>query len=321
MSERLLTLRDLSVGYAHPVCEGISAEVESGELIGLAGKNGSGKSTLIKTLLGLQPVLSGSIVFQNRRINPNDAAERRAKQMSVVFSRLNRTPPLHVFDLVALGRLPYHKRLMQLSSEEKEKVAQALELVGVSHLHNRFANELSDGQLQMVMIARAIVQDTPLILMDEPTSHLDIENQFRIFELIYKLSRETGKTFIVASHQVELLLHNASQLWWIDDGKFYAGFPEQVAYEQRIFEKLSQEQIQFDYQTGSFRFQYPKARKVNLISDGSDLAYWVKHALERNGFEVSEDSQLEVKVENETIKFNGKLMIMKELIQTINTEK
>src|SRR5690606_29503027 len=277
MIKALLRLEDLSVGYSQPVCQGISAEVNSGELSGLAGKNGSGKSTIIRTLLGLQPALSGSIRFQNQEINPKDATSR-AKQMAVVFSRLNRTPPLNVYDLVSLGRLPYHKRLSQLSNEEKDKVTEALERVGVNHLQKRFANELSDGQLQMVMIARALVQDTPLILMDEPTSHLDIENQFRIFELIYKLSRETEKAFIVASHQVELLLHNASQLWWMDNGKFHAGFPEQIAYEQRIFEKLSQERIQFDYQSGSFRFQHPKTRKANLINDGSDLAYWVKHA-------------------------------------------
>src|SRR5690606_9905201 len=201
MIKALLRLEDLSVGYSQPVCQGISAEVNSGELIGLAGKNGSGKSTIIRTLLGLQPALSGSIRFQNQEINTKDAASR-AKQMAVVSSRLEHIPPLTVGDLVALGRLPYHKRLSRLSSEEKGQVAHALELVGISHLRGRFANELSDGQLQMVMIARALVQDTPLILMDEPTSHLDIENQFRIFELIYKLSRETEKSFIVASHQI-----------------------------------------------------------------------------------------------------------------------
>src|SRR5690606_21713591 len=112
-----------------------------------------------------------------------------------------------------------------------------------------------------------------------------------------------------ASHQVELLLHNASQLWWMDNGKFHAGFPEQIAYEQRIFEKLSQERIQFDYQSGSFRFQHPKTRKLNFISDGSDLAYWVKHALERNGFEISENSNVRVKVNNEKVELNGKEFI------------
>src|SRR5690606_19546472 len=97
-----------------------------------------------------------------------------------------------------------------------------------------------------------------------------------------------------------------TQLWWIDNGEFHAGFPEQIAYEQRIFEKLSQEQIKFDYQTGSFRFRYQKLKKVNLISDGSNLAYWVKHALERNGFEVWGESNLIVEVKNDTINLRNR---------------
>src|SRR5690606_32771549 len=150
------------------------------------------------------------------------------------------------------------------------------------------------------------------------TSHLDIENQFKIFELIYKLSRETGKTFIVASHQIELLLQNSTQLWWIDNGNFHAGFPEQIAYEQRIFEKLSQEQIKFDYQTGNFKFHHPKNKSVNLISDGSDLAYWVKHALERNEFEISSNSEKIISILESQIKVNElEINSLEELINLI----
>src|SRR5690606_22413165 len=111
-------------------------------------------------------------------------------------------------------------------------------------------------------------------------------------------------TLFRSSHQIELLLQNSTQLWWIDNGEFYSGFPEQIAYEQRIFEKLSQEQIKFDYQTGNFKFQHPKNKSVNLISDGSDLGYWVKHALERNGFEVSRDAQLKIDIQNQTLYLN-----------------
>ncbi|MGB6084052.1 hypothetical protein, partial [Moheibacter sp.] len=101
-----------------------------------------------------------------------------------------------------------------------------------------------------------------------------------------------------------LLLQNSTQLWWIDNGNFHAGFPEQIAYEQRIFEKLSQEQIKFDYQTGNFKFHHPKNKSVNLISDGSDLAYWAKHALERNGFEVNSNSEIKLEINQYKIKIN-----------------
>ena len=304
MNQEILHIKDLSVGYSQPVCSNISATVKKGDMVGLAGKNGSGKSTLIKSILGLQPLLKGVIEIHSENIKSWDV-QKRAKEIAVVFSRLSQTPAIPVFDLVALGRLPHRSGFSKLNHEEIHMIDNALERVGIPHLKNRFANELSDGQLQMAMIARALVQDSRLVIMDEPTSHLDIENQFKIFELIYKLSQETGKTFIVASHQIGLLLQNATQLWWMDEGNFHAGFPEQIAYEKRIFEKLSQERIKFNYQTGSFQFQHPKNKKINLINDGSDLAYWVKHALERNGFEVLENEQSKIEIRNQTVYLNG----------------
>lgn len=304
MNEPILHIKNLSVGYSKPVCEGINTVVNKGELVGLAGKNGSGKSTLIKSLLGLQPIFSGEIHLNQEEISNWNKA-KRAKEIAVVFSRLNQVPAISVEELVALGRLPYRNWMTQLNSDEVELIEKSLDLVGITHLKNRFANELSDGQLQMVMIARALVQDTNLIIMDEPTSHLDIENQFKIFELIYKLTQETSKTFIVASHQIELLLQNATQFWWINNGEFHAGFPEQIAYEQRIYEQLSQDKIKFDYSKGSFQFQHAKGKTIKLISGGSDLAYWTKHALERNGFEIADDG-VEVKVENEAVFYEGK---------------
>lgn len=304
MNESVLHIKNLSVGYSKPVCDGIHAVVKKGELVGLAGKNGSGKSTLIKSLLGLQPVFSGEILLNQEEIsNWNEA--KRAKEIAVVFSRLHQVPAISVEELVALGRLPYRNWLTKLDKSEKQIIQNALDLVGINHLRNRFANELSDGQLQMVMIARALVQDTNLVIMDEPTSHLDIENQFKIFELIYKLTQETSKTFIIASHQIELLLQNATQLWWINEGNFHAGFPEQIAYEQKIYEALSQEKIKFDYNKGRFQFQHSKLKKVKLITDESDLAYWTKHALERNGFEITDDGA-EVRVEKSNIFLNNK---------------
>lgn len=304
MNDEILHVDNLSIGYQQPICSGIFARVKKGELVGLTGKNGSGKSTLIKSLLGLQPLHSGSVFMNSENINGWDV-QKRSKEIAVVFSRLNQVPVLSVFDLVSLGRLPYSNGFSKVRKEEKDQIHASLELVGITDLKNKMANQLSDGQLQMAMIARALVQDTDLIIMDEPTSHLDIENQFKIFELIYKLAKETGKTFIVASHQVELVLQNATQLWWIDQGEFHAGFPEQVAYEQRIFEKLSQNQIKFNYQTGSFQFLHSQTKSVHFTDDGSDLSYWVKHALKRNGYAFIEDSKIKIKVHNRKIQLNS----------------
>lgn len=320
MNESVLHIKNLSVGYSKPVCENINTVVRKGELVGLAGKNGSGKSTLIKSLLGLQPIFSGEIHLDQEDISTWNPT-KRAKEISVVFSRLNQVPAISVEELVALGRLPYRNWLTKLDKNEVEIIDNSLELVGINCLRKRFTNELSDGQLQMVMIARALVQDTNLIIMDEPTSHLDIENQFKIFELIYKLARETSKTFIIASHQIELLLQNATQLWWINEGNFYAGFPEQIAYEQKIFEKLSQEKIRFDYKKGTFQFHHLKEKKVNFSGDGSPLAFWVRHALERNGFEISNEG-IEVGIEGGFIISNEKSFeSLQEFVDLIKLKK
>lgn len=304
MTEDFFQIENLSIGYKESLCKPISASVKKGELVGLAGKNGAGKSTLIKTLVGIQPSLSGSILYKEENIQDWNV-QKRAQKIAVVFSRLNQVPPISVFDLVALGRLPYQNGFSRLSVEEKYLIEESMELVGISSLKNRFANQLSDGQLQMVMIARAIVQQTDLIIMDEPTSHLDIENQFKIFELIYKLASQTEKTFLVASHQIDLLLQNASQFWWMDQGSFHAGFPEQIAYEQRIYEKLSQEFIQFNYDSGKFQFKNPIQKSVDFHSDGSELAYWTKHTLERKGIRFQKESDLKIQIQENKIHFNN----------------
>jgi iron complex transport system ATP-binding protein len=304
MNDTLLYIDNLSIGYHQPICSGIQASVHKGELVGLAGRNGSGKSTLIKTLLGLQPKLGGSIHYQSEDIQKWTIQEK-AQKIAVVFSRLNQVPPISVYDLVSLGRLPYQTGFSKLNDSDKNLIEESFELVEISHLKSKFANQLSDGQLQMVMIARALVQQTDLVMMDEPTSHLDIENQFKIFELIYKLASQTGKTFIVASHQLDLLLQNASQLWWMDKGNFHAGFPEQIAFEQSINEKLSQEFIQFNYEAGKFQFKIPNHKEVEFHSDASPLAFWVKHALERKGFVLKNNSELKIEIKENQIQLNN----------------
>lgn len=303
MTDLILKLNEVSVGYSDVIVSGVNAQVKKGELIGLTGRNGSGKSTLIRSILGLLPLKSGRVEIHGEDMATWDV-KRRAKEVAVVFSRLDQVPALSVRDLIGLGRLPYSNGFSKLNSQEEAMIDSAIELVGIHKLTHKMANQLSDGQLQMVMIARALVQDTQLVMMDEPTSHLDIENQFKIFELIDKLSKETQKTFVVASHQIDIMVQNASQLWWIDEGRFHAGYPEQVAYEQRIFDKLSQEKILFNYMSGRFEFQHPKTREVSFKGDGNALSYWLISALDRNGFALSDTSELKIEVKGDEIRLN-----------------
>jgi len=304
MNDAILKIENLSVGYSTPVCSNIYAQVREGEMVGLIGKNGSGKSTLIKTVIGIENQLSGKILINNEDIN-SWSVQKRAKNIAVVFSRLNQVPGISVFDLVALGRLPYGNGVRQLKKFEIELIENALNLIGIEHLKNKMSNKLSDGQLQMVMIARALVQDTQLVVMDEPTSHLDIENQFKIFELIDRLSKETSKVFIVASHQIDMLLQSSTQIWWIDEGSFHAGYPEQIAYNQKIFDKLSQSKIKFNYLSGRFEFQHHKTKKVSFKGDGKSLSYWLISALDRNGFALDDQSNWKIEVKEDEIRLNN----------------
>lgn len=317
MINPFISIENLSIGYDNTVCEAISAKVQKGELVGLIGKNGSGKSTLIKTLLGLQKHKNGSVFYQEEDIS-RWTENRRAQRIAVVFSRLKFVPAISVLEMIYLGRLPHKKWMLSPSLTEIKQIEEVLELVGIIHLKDKLANQLSDGQLQMVMIARALLQETDLIVMDEPTSHLDLENQFKIFEIIDKLSQQTSKTFIVATHQVELILQKATQIWWIDQGRFYAGFPEQIAYQCDILKSFEQEKIHFDYELGKFKFQTLTTQTVSFMSDYSELAYWVKHALKRNGFSLEPTSIHQIQIQDSSILLNEqKVESIEELIQTL----
>lgn len=318
MNKPLLEIEKLSVGYRTPIVQNLNASIFQGEFVGLTGRNGSGKSSLLKTILGLQPNLDGSIQFFGEEVQ-DWSVQKRAKNIAVVFSRLTHAPAISVYEMVALGRLPYQTGFSKLTKDDHQKIEEALELVGITSLASKMTNNLSDGQLQMSMIARALVQDTPLIIMDEPTSHLDVENQFKIFELIVKLSQQTNKTFLIASHQIELLLQNSTQLWWIDQGEFFAGFPEEIAYEQEIFEKLAQDQIQFDYELGRFQYQHLKSHTIQFFPDQSQFAYWTKQALVRNGFDIQPQAETKIEIKDHKILVDSRTFeSIEEFIQYLN---
>lgn len=294
MNNPLLKLNKVSIGYKNPIVENISANVSKGELVGLLGKNGSGKSTLIKSILGINPIFKGKIQIHQQNIYEL-SDEHRAQKIAAVFSKIPNLPSISVEELIYLGRLPHVKWLSKMNRQDELRIDTALEMIGIQDLKTKLVTQLSDGQLQLVMIARALVQETDLIVMDEPTAHLDLENQFKIFETISKISLETQKTFLISSHHIELMLQKASQIWWIHDQQFHAGIPEQIGFEQRIFEQFKQESIRFNYKDGSFQFQYHTLQNVRLIADNSELAYWVKHSLLRNNFQISDEGN-EVKV-------------------------
>ncbi|MDA9993029.1 ABC transporter ATP-binding protein, partial [Flavobacteriaceae bacterium] len=219
----------------------ISLKLHKGEFIGILGKNGIGKSTLLRTLSGVQDAISGDVFIQGKSIQSYSNKELSVLISLVLTERLPESQ-LTVYELVALGRQPYTNWIGRLGKKDAEKINWALEQTETLPLANRHFNELSDGQLQRVLIAKALAQDTQIILLDEPTAHLDMHHTIKIFKLLKKLSKETNKTIITTTHEVNLAINSADQLILLTDKEVVAG-NKKVLIEGNSFDHLFSSEI------------------------------------------------------------------------------
>ena len=208
-----ITLEQLSVGYKgfSPVVTGINVEIKSGELTCLIGSNGIGKSTLLKTLTGFLPKLGGRLLLDGRDIDLLSQRER-AKYISIVLTYKADVQNLSVAEMVGMGRMPYTGFWGKLNADDREIVAEAINMVGINHLKDRMVQTLSDGERQKVMIAKALAQQTPIILLDEPTSFLDFPSKVEMLQLLHRLAKETDKVVFLSTHDLELALRIADRL-------------------------------------------------------------------------------------------------------------
>lgn len=216
----MIELKELTIGYAQKnntkvVASGINATLHSGRLTCLIGANGIGKSTLLRTLSAFQPPLSGEIFIDNE--SPIPLSTLSDKQLSrligVVLTEKPDVQNMTVFELVGLGRSPYTGFWGRLNEDDKEVVKESLRLVGIESLQDRLIQTLSDGERQKTMIAKALAQQTPVIYLDEPTAFLDYPSKVEMLTLLRHLARETGKTIFLSTHDMELALQIADELW------------------------------------------------------------------------------------------------------------
>jgi iron complex transport system ATP-binding protein len=256
-SHIILKAEQLSIGYKTNTMEtvvtsAINFELQKGQLIGLVGANGIGKSTLLRTLIKVQPALSGSILLNGKNLKSVSNLDL-AKQLSIVLTEPLTSKNLSVYELVALGRHPYTNWIGTLSDDDTAKVNQALGLVNISDLKDKRCYELSDGQLQKVMIARALSQDTDLIVLDEPTTHLDMYHKAYILKLLQKLTKETGKTILFSSHEIDLAIQLCDSMIVMKENKVICDQPCNLI-SLGIFDSLfPKDLISFDKMTGSFK--------------------------------------------------------------------
>lgn len=280
----LLSVDQLTVGYPEGVTknilfENLTVSLYAGELVCFMGPNGIGKSTLIRTLAGLHPPLS-----------PLQGGLRGAEpqKISVVLTDRVTAVNMTVRELVTYGRYPYLDWNIKLSKEDIIIIERSISLTRIQHLIDKKLYELSDGQLQMTMIARALVQDTPIILLDEPTAHLDLNNRVEIMNLLRNICRTEGKAILVATHELDLALQTADLVWLVgNDKKIRTGIPEDLVLNGS-FDEIFQFKG-FDLKTGKIFHEAHRNSAVNLIGEGHEYL-WTKNALERCGFNISESA-------------------------------
>jgi len=247
----------LSIGYKTKkeetiVASNINLELHKGELIGLVGVNGIGKSTLLRTLTNVQNSLSGQIIINNKSL-ADYKPEDLAKAMSLVLTEAIASKNLTVFELVALGRQPYTNWVGNLSENDISIINQSLQQTNIESLKDKRCFELSDGQLQKVMIARALAQDTDLIILDEPTTHLDMYHKAYILKLLQKLAKDTNKTILFSSHEIDLAIQLCDKMVVMTNLSVVSSTPCDLIAKGIFNNLFPKDMITFDEMSGSFR--------------------------------------------------------------------
>ncbi len=252
-----LSTKDLSIGYTSKqsdtvIASGINIALKKGELVGLIGANGIGKSTLLRTLTKVQPPLKGHVSINDKDLSKYTPLDL-AKVMSLVLTEPISSKNLSIFELVALGRQPYTNWLGRLSKIDIDIVNQALKQTNIISLKDKKCFELSDGQLQKVMISRALAQDTDLIILDEPTTHLDMYHKAYILKLLQKLAKETNKTILFSSHEIDLAIQLCDKLIVMTKDNVVSDQPCNLIEKGTFNALFPKDLIEFDETTGSFR--------------------------------------------------------------------
>ena len=253
----VLSTKNLAIGYTskkhiNTVASGINIELYRGELVGLVGANGIGKSTLLRTLSTLQSSISGTINLNHKSLKDYNAVEL-AKTMSLVLTEPITSKNLSVFELIALGRQPYTNWVGSMTTKDIAMVDHALKLTNIKDIKHKKCFELSDGQLQKVMIARALAQDTDIIILDEPTTHLDMYHKAYILKLLQKLAKETRKTILFSSHEIDLTIQLCDRLIVMTNEEVVSDTPCNLIIKGTFNNLFPKDLITFNETTGNFR--------------------------------------------------------------------
>lgn len=282
--------RRLNIGYQQGrhlklIQKGLQFDLFQGELTCLLGANGAGKSTLLRTLAGSQPPLGGELLINGQPVTDMNERER-SRTIGIVLTDKIQAGGLTVRELVALGRQPYTGFFGRLHSHDKKLVEKALEAVGMTHKSASYVSELSDGERQKIMIAKALVQECPLILLDEPTAFLDVVSRIEIMQLLHRLAVEEKKAILLSTHDIGHALTVADRLWLMTrHSGLVCGTTEDLVLNGTMNSLFpSHPEICFDSLQGNYT-TYPKDQKPICLEAADDtLLHWSRNALSRMGF-------------------------------------
>ena len=286
--EVVLEGKSVSVGYAsklrrNMVHASLDFKLCRGELVCLLGANGVGKSTLLRTLAAMQPSLGGNIMLQNRPLDAYTDKER-SKLIGVVLTSHTQAGGLTVRELVSLGRQPYTGFLGHLRQVDEEKIDNALRAVGMFGKSCCYVAQLSDGERQKAMIAKVLVQECPLVLLDEPTAFLDIVSRLEILSLLHRLAVEEKRAILLSTHDVEQALSLSDKLWLLSETEgLRCGVTEDLVLSHAMDTLFPHSDIRFDMLRGGYS-PVLHGRQVLLTSSSEVLAHWARNALNRNGW-------------------------------------
>ncbi|MDR1672655.1 MAG: ABC transporter ATP-binding protein [Bacteroidales bacterium] len=281
----MVCLASVSVGYRRqPVLSDVSVCADRGELVALVGRNGMGKSTLMRTIARLQPKLSGDVLLCGKPVE-GYSRNRLSGTLSIVSTEIVSVSHLTVKQLVSFGRFPHTNWIGRLTADDMALVEEAIQLTGIASIGNKKLYQTSDGERQRAMIARTLAQDTPVILLDEPTAFLDMAGKYETVRLLGQLTRRKHKTIIFSTHDLNIAMQEADKLWLITDNGMCEGAPEDMALDNRLDRLFENSSLHFDGTSGTFGIRRSHASTIYLRGKEKYL-FWTQKALERIGYEV-----------------------------------
>ena len=303
MNDAILTTHNLTIGYktsrktVRCVASDISLSLLAGELVCLLGPNGAGKSTLLRSLAGMQPPIAGQVRLLGENIYHLKPQEL-AKRLSLVLTEKVDVGMLSAYTLVSLGRYPYTDWWGNLTPQDEDIVLCANYSVRAVHLAQRQVSELSDGERQKIMIARALAQSPIVMLLDEPTAFLDLPRRVEIMQLLRQLVRETNQAILLSTHDLDLALRIADKVWLLStNGILHVGAPEDLVLNGAFADTFRSEGVEFDVASGEFHLHTSYKGEINLIGEGI-ASVWTIRALKRAGFQVNQNkNSLPISVE------------------------